>query len=215
LPAEAKIIQFRSGTFRNITASQLLPVNLALCGLVSGSWDESIKIWDLQKVINISHFAGQYDWVDSVVTYYTNGPLSEEATLTGHSHGVECIVTYHNNSKPYLASGSPDEKIILWNLMTRKLQSTLEGHSSYLTSLAFFRSGTNNFLASGSSDQTIKLWNLTDYTLVLTLSGIDSEVRSLLTFQEAESSKPYLISGHWDGEILMWSKYNNFWREIL
>ena len=157
-------------------------------------------------MIYISHFAGQYDWVDSVVTYYTNGPLSEEATLTGHSHGVRCVITYYNNSKPYLASGDLVGKIELWDLMTQKLQNTLEGHTHRVTSFAILRSGKNNFLASGSSDQTIKLWNLTDYTLLSTLSGINSGVYSILMFQEAVSSKPYLISGHWEGEVMMWSE---------
>jgi len=173
--------------------------------LLSGCYDDSIRIWDLQKVIYISHLAGQYDWVDSVVTYYTNGPLSEEATLTGHSDDVECVVTYRSNGKPYLASGSLDRTIKLWDLKTRKLQYTLKRHTDIVTSLAIFRSGTNNFLASGSYDKTIKLWNLTDYTLVSTLSGIDSDVLSLLIFQETENSKPYLISGHDYGEIMMWS----------
>jgi len=130
--------------------------------LVSGSWDESIKIWDIQKVIYILHFTAQYDWVDSVVTYFTNGPLSEEATRTPNSDGVECFVTYCSNIKPYIASGSHDGKIELWDLMTQELQYTLEGHSSDVKSLAIFRSGTNNFLASGSWDGTIKLGNLTD-----------------------------------------------------
>jgi len=157
-------------------------------------------------VINISHFAGQYDWVDSVVTYYTHGPLSEEATLTGHSEGVRCVVTYHNNSKPYLASGSHDGKINLWDLMTQELQYTLEGHSSFVSSLAIFRSGMNNFIASGSNDRTIKLWNLTDNTLVSTLSGINIGVCSLLIFQETENSKPYLISRRANGKIMLWSE---------
>jgi len=174
--------------------------------LVSGGYNESIKTWDLQKLIHISHFAAQYDWVDSVVAYYTNGPLSEEATLRSHSDGVGCVVTYHNNSKPYLVSGSHDNKIKLWDLMTRELQHTFEGHTHWVTSLAIFRSGKNNFLASGSLDKTIKLWNVTDCTLVSTLSGIDSVVRSLLVFQETENSKPYLISGQWNGKIMMWSE---------
>jgi len=90
--------------------------------------------------------------------------------------------------------------------MTRKLQYTLEGHRKGVISLAIFRSRENNFIASGSYDKTIKLWNLTDYTLVSTLSGIDRGVCSLLIFQETENSKPYLISGHEDGKIMMWSE---------
>jgi len=79
--------------------------------LIRGSSDQSIEVVDFQKVMDALHFEHQYDWVDSVVTYYTNGSLSEEVTLMGYSDWVECVVTYHNNSKPYLASGSVDETI--------------------------------------------------------------------------------------------------------
>jgi len=50
---------------------------------VSGSFDRSIKIWDLQK-INVA------------------------AALMGHSDWVHCVVTYRSNGKPYLMSGSDD-----------------------------------------------------------------------------------------------------------
>jgi len=88
--------------------------------LVSGSYDNSIKILGRQKVIYISHFAGQYGWVDSVVKYYNNGQLSEEATLTGHSDWILCVVTYRSNGKTHVVSGSRDKTVKIWDLMTRE-----------------------------------------------------------------------------------------------
>jgi len=71
-----------------------------------------------------------------------------------------------------LVSRSYNEKIKLWDLMTRKLKYTLERHTHWVTSLATFQSSGNNFLASGSYDETIKPWNLSDFTLISTLSPI-------------------------------------------
>jgi len=44
----------------------------------------------------------------------------------------ESDITYHINSKPYLASGSSDGKIESWDFMTRQLQYALEGHTHHL-----------------------------------------------------------------------------------
>jgi len=70
----------------------------------------------------------------TVVTYYANGSLNEEATLTDHSG---CAVTYRNNGKSYLVSAG-DKTIKILRLMTRELQYTLEGHTNWVKSLAIF-----------------------------------------------------------------------------
>lgn len=97
--------------------------------LVSGSNDNTIKIWNLRtfKLLRILK----------------------------HSRGVNSIAISRDGQT--LASGSDDKTIKIWNLLTGKLLRTLNGHSDLVASVAFSPNG--QILASGSSDRTIKLWN--------------------------------------------------------
>ena len=58
----------------------------------------------------------------------------------------------------FLASGSYDRRIILWNPKNGQLLRTLTGHDNDVRSVAF--SPNSEFLASGSYDRRIILWNL-------------------------------------------------------
>ena len=55
------------------------------------------------------------------------------------------------------ATGSPDQKIKLWDAATGKEIRTLAGHTSWVYSLSFLPHGKT--LASGSYDKTIRLWH--------------------------------------------------------
>jgi len=58
----------------------------------------------------------------------------------------------------FIASGSYDNTVRLWNPATGTCCSTLEGHSSLVLSVEFSPDG--KLLASGSCDYTVRLWDL-------------------------------------------------------
>ncbi|QMS89862.1 WD40 repeat domain-containing protein [Nostoc edaphicum CCNP1411] len=97
--------------------------------LVSGSWDQTIKIWQLET-----------------------GELLH--TLKGHRDRVYAIALSPNGQ--IIASGSADKTIKLWHLQTGELLGTFTGHGNIVTALAFTASG--EMLVSGSLDKTIKIW---------------------------------------------------------
>lgn len=109
--------------------------------LVSGSNDNTIKIWNM----------------------HTGKSLH---TLSGHSRGVNSIAISRDGRT--LASGSDDKTIKIWNLLTGKLLRTLNGHSDLVASVAF--SPNEQILASGSSDGTINLWDYRTGKLLRTLT---------------------------------------------
>jgi WD40 repeat protein len=99
--------------------------------LVSGSKDNTIKLWGVES-------------------------QQELATLHGHSNRVISVV-FSPDGK-YLASGSYDETIRLWNVESRKEVAALQGHTREVTAVAYSPDGSR--LASSSLDKMVKLWNI-------------------------------------------------------
>jgi WD40 repeat protein len=124
--------------------------------LVSGSFDETIQMWNLKtrKLIR---------------------------SLPGHKDGVNAVVISPDGQNFASAGGSAkpttDKTIRIYDLKTGKLTRTLTGHALGITSL--FISPDSQILASASYDKTIKLWNLKTGKLINTLTGHNSWVRSI------------------------------------
>ena len=100
--------------------------------LVSGSWDKTVCLWDIQTGGVINTFHGHAQAVFSV-------SISPDCTM--------------------IASGSGDHTIWLWNVQTGKCHCVIEGHSDWVCSVSF--SPTNSqFLWSASKDGTVRQWDI-------------------------------------------------------
>ncbi|RZM06540.1 MAG: hypothetical protein EOO88_53235, partial [Pedobacter sp.] len=97
------------------------------------------------------------------------------ATLEGHTRGVWTVAISNDNS--FLASGSWDKTIKIWNVSSGKCTATLEGHSDNVLSIVV--SNDNSFLASGSWDKTIKIWNVSSSKCTATLEGHTNLILSI------------------------------------
>ena len=118
--------------------------------LASGSFDKTIKIWDV-----------------------TTGKLLN--TLKGHESSVNSVEFSPDGKQ--LASGSFDKTIKIWDVTTGKVLNTLKGHEGEVRSVGFSPDGKK--LASGSNDKTIKIWDVTTGKVLNTLNGHESEVISV------------------------------------
>ncbi len=98
---------------------------------LSGSWDKTLKLWD-------------------VVT----GECLR--TFEGHSQSLDSVCFSADDK--FALSGSADKTLKLWDLATGECLRTFEGHSEGVKSVCFSSDG--KFALSGSSDQSIKLWFL-------------------------------------------------------
>ncbi|MDB9524946.1 serine/threonine protein kinase [Oscillatoria sp. CS-180] len=118
--------------------------------LVSGSLDDSIRIWNLQTG-------------------------NEQVTLQGHPRGVNDVKISAKGQ--VLVSCGDDGSVKVWNLTAGRLIHTLKGHVRDVTSVAIGHKGWT--LASGSKDKTIKLWKLDKGTPIRTLLGSPAAVRAV------------------------------------
>ena len=76
-------------------------------------------------------------------------------TLKGHSSSVDSAAVCRKDPN-FLASGSNDLSVKLWDLRARNNTSTIKGHTLDVTCTEL--SPDLSFLVSGSKDGTSKLW---------------------------------------------------------
>jgi WD40 repeat protein len=97
-----------------------------------------------------------------------------------------------------LASGSYDQKIILWDIQSGKELKTLSGHNGCIFGLAFRPDG--KILASASADHTVKLWDVASGARRDTLSQPLKEVFSVAFTPDGQK----LVAGGVDNRIRIW-----------
>ena len=108
-----------------------------------------------------------------------------------------------NPSGKYLASGSGDNIVRVWDVSSMPMQQVakLEGHKNAVTSVAFDPSG--KYLASGSHDNTIRLWDVVTQQQVAELkcgTGYPGWVRCIAF----DPSGKYLALGSSDNTVRVW-----------
>ncbi|KAH8601786.1 hypothetical protein B0O99DRAFT_562479, partial [Bisporella sp. PMI_857] len=118
--------------------------------VVSGSDDETIRLWDAATGALQQTLKGHSDWVNSAA-FSPDGQL--------------------------VVSGSDDKTVRLWDAATGALQQKLEGHSGWVNSVAFSPDGQR--VVSGSDDKTVRFWDAATGALQQTLEGHSGRVNSV------------------------------------
>jgi len=144
----------------------------------------------------------------------TNGqPI---AVLREHTHVVECIAFSPPNVIPlteeaqkakkkiqtsatYIASGSRDKTIRIWEVATQQCLFVLEGHDNWVREVIFHPNGKH--LISVSDDKTIRIWDLEGRRCMKTLNEAHSHFVSCADFNKKD---PCLATGSVDQEVKIW-----------
>jgi len=118
--------------------------------LLSGSSDNTARIWDVQteKTLHV---------------------------LEGHTELIRTVAFSPDGKRA--VTGSADHTLKLWNVKSGTLITTLAGHEDKIGSVAFTPNG--NYLLSGGKDKTIRLWDVKSGKFLKVLAKQDSMVVNL------------------------------------
>ena len=192
--------------------------------LASGSWDQTVRLWDVDTE-QLRHLLTEHtnevtsvafstdgdtlvsgDW-DGVIRLWNPHTGKQKRKLTDHRGGVTSVAFSPDGS--ILASGSADQTIRLWNPHTGKLLHTFTEHTDEIESVAFSSDGA--ILASASYDHTIRLWNPHTKQLLHTLTEHTAEVVRLAFSRDGLT----LVSSSWDGTIRLWNPHTGKLKRTL
>ena len=181
--------------------------------IISGSDDQTIRLWDVISKKEIACLTGHTYTVFSVafspdgraiasgswantIRLWDWKSKKEIACLIGHTGGVSSVAFSPDGQA--IASGAIDQTIRLWDVYSKKEIATLTGHSNTVGSVAFSPDGRT--IASGSGDNTIRLWDVLAKKEIAILTGHSSAVLSVAFSPDGRT----IASGSFDNTIRLW-----------
>ncbi len=181
--------------------------------MISGSWDKTLKIWDIQagKVLRILY--GHTDQVTSValmsdgkrvisasldntlkIWNIETGKLIK--TLNDHNGSVQAVAVFQDGKR--VISASSDNTLKIWDIKTGNVLKTLKGHTGSVEAVAVLQDGKR--VISASVDNTLKIWDTETGKILNTLGGHTNKVTALSVMPDGKR----VISGSWDETLKIW-----------
>ncbi|NVO04095.1 MAG: caspase family protein [Bacteroidetes bacterium] len=191
--------------------------------ILSGSCDQTAKIWEVKTGKELRTFSGHTQKITSVcfsadgkniftassdktIKQWNVETGAEINTYLGNTSGVNSIVV--SSDKKFLISGSDDKTVKVWEIGTSNVK-TFAGHLSNVTCLAI--SPDCKKVYSGSSDKTIKIWDLQSGKEIKSIQAHDAEVTTI----DISSNGKFLVSGSSDKTIKIWDLQNGMLLKTL
>lgn len=147
--------------------------------IVSGSYDNTLTLWDLEG---------------------NNPPI----VFTGHEDQVTSVAFSHDGQM--IVSGSRDNTIRLWDLQGNQLE-VFSGHDASVnqynqpigvTAVAFSRDGKS--ILSGAGDKTLRLWDLEGDKPLVVFTGHEDKITSVAFSFDDKT----IVSGSADRTLRFW-----------
>jgi guanine nucleotide-binding protein subunit beta-2-like 1 protein len=145
---------------------------------LSGSWDGTLRLWEIATGKTTKRFIGHTKDVLSVAFSFDNRQIvsgSRDRTIKlwntlgeckytiqedVHTEWVSCVRFSPSTSAPVVVSAGWDKLVKVWNLTNCKLRINLTGHSGYVNTVTVSPDGS--LCASGGKDNLAMLWDLTE-----------------------------------------------------
>ncbi len=159
---------------------------------ISGSDDDTIRVWDLTTGKEVAKLDGHEHDVNCVVfSPAGNTALSGSSDTTarlwdldagteirqfkGHSNIVTCVAFAPGGAR--VATGSYDGTVRIWDALTGKELQKLGGDLDVVKCIAYSPEG--DMLVSAGKDKLITLWRLRDGTAIRKFSGHQKEITGI------------------------------------
>jgi len=181
---------------------------------LSGSWDKTMRLWDLNIGQTVRRFIGHTSDVNSVAFSSDNRQImsgSRDKTIRlwntlaeckytitddAHSDWVSCVRFSPSAKQPLIVSAGWDRLVKVWNLNNCKLRYNLAGHTGCLYTVTISPDGS--LCASGGKDGTVMLWDVNDGKHLYSLDA-NATINGLVF-----SPKNYWLCGATDTSIKIW-----------
>jgi WD40 repeat protein len=182
--------------------------------LISGSWDSTVRIWDMATRGEVRTLRGHTKAVWTVGIskdgrLLASGGADKTIRIWDFKTGAEIkslaadqlmntSVAFGGTNDEWLASAGWDKSIRIWNTATWELQRVIPAHLGPVSALVFRSDG--RWLASGGGDSTINIWSPVSGQKLRSLTGHKNGV-NFLTLSKDER---WLASASGDGTTRLW-----------
>lgn len=180
---------------------------------LSGSGDQTIKLWEVATGRSLRSFEDHRDRVNTIAlspdgNYALSGSSDQTIKLWQVATG-SCLRTFRDHTDAvhavvfspdgqFALSGSMDSTLKFWEVATGRCLRSFAGHTDGVNAVALSPDGS--YALSGSADRTLKLWDIANGTLLHTFEGHQDVVRSAGFSPDGH----YVLSASDDNTLKLW-----------
>jgi len=209
-PPGGPLIRILEGHIHQVIAVAVTPDGKHV---ISGSWDNTLRVWDIESGKEIQTLEGHTDGVEAVaVTPDGKHAISgsrdntlrvwdiesgeEIQTLEGHTNSVSAVAVTPDGK--HVISGSWDKTLRVWDIESGEIIQTLEGHTGWVRAVAVTPDGKH--VISGSMENTLRVWDIESGEEIQTLEGLIGWVRAVAVTPDGK----HAISGFVETTLRVW-----------